>query len=477
MTASSGSLDSLLNYVFATSQWSGVSSLVVNALPASVVNGAYAPPVLESVTATATGATFQGYGGPTFRIVGYSDTTNQITIRIGSGIQSFENTYYVLAYTADAIVLGQQSAVTYAGSINPTNFASTTSIIALSAISRNSLITFNASGTFNSLNLACFALGTRIRTANGDVPVEALRDGELVPTLVSGGLSRVRWIGRRTLDVTRHARPWDVAPVRVRAHTFAAGVPIRDLLLSPDHAVMLDGALIPIRYLRNGATIAQEAVAAITYFHVELDAHDVLLAEGLPAESFLDTGNRAAFANAAGPVDLAPDFARRVWAKHACLPLLTEGDAVAAARRRLADRAIALGWGLIDAPALRVEAAGRVLPAICHGGAWYVRLPHDVSEVRLRSRATIPAELVVNGDGRRLGVALADLRLDGAAPSPVAFGAGWHADEGDFRWTDGDASLAVRGSRALCFRLAWHEKYWLPPVGTETVPFRAYLAS
>jgi hypothetical protein len=69
-------------------------------------------------------------------------------------------------------------------------------------------------------------------------------------------------------------------------------------LLSPDHALFVDGLLIPVRYLCNGATIRQDARSEVTYFHVELDRHDILRAEGLPVESYLDAGNRGAFENA-----------------------------------------------------------------------------------------------------------------------------------------------------------------------------------
>ena len=75
-------------------------------------------------------------------------------------------------------------------------------------------------------------------------------------------------------------------------------MPHRDCLLSPDHAVFIDNALIPIRHLVNGRSIVQERVDEVTYYHVELPPHDVVVAEGLPCESYLDTGNRAAFADA-----------------------------------------------------------------------------------------------------------------------------------------------------------------------------------
>jgi hypothetical protein len=68
-----------------------------------------------------------------------------------------------------------------------------------------------------------------------------------------------------------------------------------------------------VRYLLNGATVRQENVAAVSYWHVGLPAHAVLLAGGLPCESYLDTGNRAAFANGGTVVMARPDSAHAVW--------------------------------------------------------------------------------------------------------------------------------------------------------------------
>jgi hypothetical protein len=86
-----------------------------------------------------------------------------------------------------------------------------------------------------------------------------------------------------------------VRPVRIAAGAFGADMPHRDLWLSPDHAVLVEEALIPVRYLLNGAGVAEVARGPAEYFHIELAAHGVLLADGLPAESFLDTGNRGVF--------------------------------------------------------------------------------------------------------------------------------------------------------------------------------------
>ena len=148
--------------------------------------------------------------------------------------------------------------------------------------------------------------------------MEALRIGDKVPTLLGAGAATVRWLGHRQVDCARHPRPQDVWPVRVRAGAFAADVPHRDLWLSPDHAVWLGGEgaapgdLIPIRYLVNGASIAQQAVDEVTYWHVELARHEVILAEGLPCESYLDTGNRGGFVNGG---DRVPDESASIQRK------------------------------------------------------------------------------------------------------------------------------------------------------------------
>jgi hypothetical protein len=193
----------------------------------------------------------------------------------------------------------------------------------------------------------CFAAGTRIETSGGAVAVEALRVGDHV-TLARGGFAPVTWLGHRHVACARHPRPSEVLPVRVRAHAFAPGVPARDVILSPDHAILVDDALIPVRHLLNGASVAQETWDEVTYWHVELAAHDILLADGLPCESYLDTGNRTAFANAACAPQAYPAFARapEVREARACLTLVTSGEALDVARRILRDRLSLLGFAV-----------------------------------------------------------------------------------------------------------------------------------
>lgn len=159
----------------------------------------------------------------------------------------------------------------------------------------------------DEITIACFAQGTRLRTAAGACPVEQLVVGDLVVTR-TGVEREVVWIGHRRIRCDAHPDPTKVNPVRVRANAFGPGMPARDLILSPDHAVFADDVLIPVHMLINGDTIRQESVDLVRYFHVELASHDVILAENLPVETYIDTGNRAMFANTP-LVRLHADFA------------------------------------------------------------------------------------------------------------------------------------------------------------------------
>ena len=232
-------------------------------------------------------------------------------------------------------------------------------------------LTANGGGTDIHTSVACFVAGTRLLAPRGAVAVELLRPGDSV--LNAGGVVRtVRWVGFRAIDLSRHPDPDVVRPIRILANAFADGVPAREVRLSPDHAVLVDGVLVPARLLVNGASIVRATECRdVVYYHVELDAHDVLLAENLPAESYLDTGNRGMFANADAPTMLHPDFGdgqrRRVMG--GCAPFVSEAARVEPMWRRLMARACALGLAEADGSeavhdaALRVMAGGRLIAA------------------------------------------------------------------------------------------------------------------
>jgi hypothetical protein len=189
--------------------------------------------------------------------------------------------------------------------------------------------------------IACFVAGTHIATAQGDRRIEDLKPGQAVRSVLRG-TATISWVGQRQVDCLRHPSPDTVRPILVRAGAFDDTAPSRDLYLSPDHAVYIDGMLIPIRLLTNGDTIQQVEAARVSYWHVELDTHDILLAENLPTESFLDTGNRAAFKNGGHAIQLHPEFAARAWEATGCAPLVLFGERIEHVRARLSTRAALL---------------------------------------------------------------------------------------------------------------------------------------
>jgi hypothetical protein len=193
----------------------------------------------------------------------------------------------------------------------------------------------------------CFARGTHIASLRGALPVETLSIGDAV-LLASGDTAPITWIGYREVDCRRHPEPRNVWPVRISRGAFGDAGPQRDLLLSPDHAVFAGGVLIPVKYLINGRSIRQVRRIRIDYFHIELPRHDILLAEGLTVESYLDTGSRRHFVNGGLPVVLHPDFSSLAWEAGGCAPLIVTGPRLDAVRQGIdqtagADRGAAPG--------------------------------------------------------------------------------------------------------------------------------------
>lgn len=187
----------------------------------------------------------------------------------------------------------------------------------------------------------CFVSGTRIATGRGPVPVERLREGDMA-RLARGGTAPVRWVGRRTVKCAKHCAPEKVWPVRISAGAFGPGAPERDLYLSPDHAVYIDEVLIPVKLLCNSTTVAQVRRRSVSYYHVELPRHDVILAEGLACESYLDVDGRSCFDNGGSPVMLHPDFAAHRWEAAGVAPLVLAGPHLEAAKAAIAKHADAL---------------------------------------------------------------------------------------------------------------------------------------
>jgi hypothetical protein len=166
-------------------------------------------------------------------------------------------------------------------------------------------LTVNGPGVGTALGIAalqassayCFMAGTAVATPDGERPIESLSIGDLVSTH-DGRAMPVRWLGRQTV-CTLFADKLRTLPIRIAAGALGDNMPARDLLVSPDHALFLDGVLVQAGALVNGLTITRETKvpAFFTYYHVELADHSLMLAENTPAETFIDNVDRMAFDN------------------------------------------------------------------------------------------------------------------------------------------------------------------------------------
>jgi hypothetical protein len=295
------------------------------------------------------------------------------------------------------------------------------------------------------LAVACYLHGTRLLTDKGEVAIECLKIGDLLVT-ASGKARPIRWLGRRSLDVARYAGDVaDILPICVSAGAFGRNRPARDLWLSPGHNIAFEGVLMPISALQNGRSVVQHAAARVEYWHVELDEHDLILAEGLPAETYLDCGNRAAFENGAAFIEAHPDFKPKHWAQ-TCLPLVFDDASVHRARTVLLERLADLGHTLTsDADAHLLADDVRIDPIAITPTRLAFVIPPGRRRTALVSRAFVPAHMFADSrDERTLGLCVARLQIDGADVALDALGEGWQAAEPGQRWTNGSAALPAK---------------------------------
>jgi hypothetical protein len=311
-------------------------------------------------------------------------------------------------------------------------------------------VSINSNGTFTTpfqldittSHTICFARGTLIATPEGEKPVELLREGDLLLTF-DGRSAPARWIGRGEVMVARGRRT-AATPVIVRKGALADNVPHHDLRITKGHSLFINGVLIPVEFLVNHRSILwDDRAQEVAIYHVELATHDVIVANGVPAESYRDDGNRWLFQNANSGWHLPP--------QEPCAPVLTGGPIVDAIWRRLLDRAGPRpGFPLTSEPDLHLLVDGQRVEASTMAGACHVfRLPACPSEARIVSRASAPDELGLSRDSRPLGVAvrsitiLVGLHRHLVKASDARLREGFHGYEPDegIRWTNGNALL------------------------------------
>jgi hypothetical protein len=299
----------------------------------------------------------------------------------------------------------------------------------------------------------CFCRGTLIRTPSVDVTVENLSAGDMVVTW-NGEHRAITWIGVGRVLATWGCRN-AATPVIVQKGALADNVPHTDLRVTKGHSFYIDGALIPVEFLINHRSILwDDRAREVSLYHIELESHDVLLANGAPAESYRDDGNRWLFLNANSGWGLPP---QQPYAQ-----ILTGGPIVDAVWRRLLDRAGPRpGLPLTDDPDLHLLVDGRRVDGRrWQSGRRVYRLPSPPREVRIASRAASPQELGLARDPRMLGVAVQRiavsqgrrLRVSEAADPTLETGFHDYETADAIRWT-----LSHRGLVGGHDRTAQHD--------------------
>lgn len=197
------------------------------------------------------------------------------------------------------------------------------------SLSSNSFVINNLGGGIEQIAVSCFVEGTPIRSLGLDKPVECLRIGDLVDTH-DGRSVLIKWIGKRRISGTIS---FDDFPISFPRGSLGNGLPTCDMGISSDHALFVGGVLIPAGLLCNKVIRRVDPGESVTFYHIECERHEVILAAGVPVESFVDIHSRDGFDNsdeyrALYGSRLAPpitEYAPRVVAgEEACSAILNE---------------------------------------------------------------------------------------------------------------------------------------------------------
>ena len=265
---------------------------------------------------------------------------------------------------------------------------------------------YYTTGAFGTdITTVCFCKGTQILTPAGEVGVESLTVGDLVVTKGSAEPRKITWIGKGQVLATRGQRG-PATPVIVRKGALSPNVPNRDLHVTKAHSLYFDGVFVPAEFLVNHRSIVwDDRAQEVEIYHIELESHDILIANGAPAESYRDDGNRWLFQNANDGWNGAP--------QEPYAPVLTGGPVVDSIWARLLDQAgPRKPVPMTDDPDLHLVVDGiRLGASETAGDSLVFFIPGTPSVVEIASRDVVPVELGIARDSRALGVAVRKIEL------------------------------------------------------------------
>lgn len=326
-----------------------------------------------------------------------------------------------------------------------------------------SVATISTDGTYSDA-FSCFLKDSLIKTKNGYMPVQDIAPGEMVSVFIDGTEEQKEVVWAGTAHVVVNANlPEDLAgyPVRILKNSISENVPFKDMLITPEHCLFVEGKFIPARMLVNGCSIYYDTtITSYDYYHIETEKHSVIMADGMLTESYLDTGNRCNFRQAGKVIRIGGK--QKNWQKDAAAPLGVQRDFVEPIFQKIEEKAKDLGIEYRAAPKILMKdpdlklvtnSGATIYPFKKSENIYNFMLPAGVESVRVVSRSSRPSDVIgpFVDDRRQMGVAVGKIHFGSVrvsqqvqehlAPSKPE---GWH-DMGlqDCAWTDGNAFLPL----------------------------------
>ena len=315
----------------------------------------------------------------------------------------------------------------------------------------------------------CFLLGTNILTSKGEKPVESLSVGDEVVAICNNGRinRKIVWIGKTDISVDQGKNRYDLYPVCIKAHAFGLNKPHRDLYLTPEHTVYIDGGLIPVRMLVNGRSIViDKSWDKFQIYHVETEQHSILLSENLMTESYLNTDDKYLFDN--DIVNFGLEFnehaGHKSWENDAAAPLTVSRGKVEPIWNRLDRRATQLGYKPVIKRAITrnpdlcliTDKGKKIKPVHFKDNIYSFFIPDGTYVVAMNSKTSLPSDVIgpFIDDRRTLGVLVSKISVISNRtlimfPTDISELSGWHGIEPDRtdRWTMGLAQLPIEITR------------------------------
>ncbi|UYH51070.1 Hint domain-containing protein [Candidatus Kirkpatrickella diaphorinae] len=348
----------------------------------------------------------------------------------------------------------------------------------------------------------CYLADAMVETVSGEKPVQDLQVGDEVITRDAfGNISTqpIIWTGKSRLRANK-ALSDDRSgfPVRIKAGALAEKVPHRDLLVTSEHAIFLEGHFIPVRMLVNGRTISYDrSIEAYDYYHFETAQHSIVHVSGAATETFLDNGMRDQFAEQNQAENGAAADGVKQWGLDSAAPLCVTPEFVRDIYESLKDRAaqidpsdasaLTAGYDVTEDPDLNVETvdgARLELREVTNG--WYLySLPAGLSQLYLTSRVTRPCDALgpFIDDRRLLGVLVGEIVIEKPSGHVEVTDhltnerlEGWSSIENHLsRWTSGRAEIILDDvtdahDNVLAIKILSTGLHRLPPRPEDVMP-------